>query len=266
MPAHGFDDAFVAQALDAARTLPTPAPVFAVSGLQGSGKSTLAAQIDARARAQGLRSVVLSIDDFYLPLDARRRLAREVHPLLETRGPPGTHEVALALQVLDDLRHGRATALPRFDKLGDDRMPESRWPRVDGGVDLVLFEGWCLGAPAEDEAALAEPINALEREQDRDGRWRRGCNAALARDYAPLWARLDTLWFLQPPSFEIIPEWRWQQEQALQAAEPGRAGMSREQVGRLVQFYERVSRQALRTLPALADRTIALDAQRRPLQ
>jgi D-glycerate 3-kinase len=71
--------------------------------------------------------------------------------------------------------------------------------------------------------------------------------------------------FLQGPGFDIVPQWRWQQEQTLQAQHPDRRAMSQAQVERFVQFFERVSRQAMRTLPGIADRTIRLDAQRRPL-
>ena len=56
-----------------------------------------------------------------------------------------------------------------------------------------------------------------------------------------------------------------QQEQALLARDPAGTGMSRAGVERFVQHYERVSRQALRTLPALADRVLTLDAERRPI-
>ena len=236
----------------------------AISGLQGSGKSTLAAQLAAAAPARGVRAVALSIDDFYLDRGARLALAREVHPLLATRGPPGTHDLALAFHTLDMLLEGRATALPRFDKLADRRLPPREWPHVEA-VDLVLLEGWFLGTPPEDDAALARPVNALERDEDRDGRWRRWCNAALAREYAPLWRRCDRLLLLRAPSFEIVPEWRWQAERAMQAADPTRDAMDRAGIARFVQHYERVSRQALRTLPELADVVVALDERRRPL-
>ena len=236
--------------------------VLGISGLQGTGKSTLATQLVAAAAGRGLRGAVLSLDDLYLDHEARAALARDVHPLLATRGPPGTHEVALGLSAFEAVRAGRAVRLPRFDKLGDRRLPASAWPRVDG-LDLLVFEGWCVGATAEADAALVAPVNALERDEDPDGTWRRWCNDALARDYPALWAGLDTLLFLQPPAFEIVPAWRWQQEQALQAASPGRGGMSREQIDRFVQHYERVSRRALRVLPALADRVVTLDADRK---
>lgn len=259
----GFPAGFVARCLDDA--LASRARVYGITGLQGTGKSTLARQMAALAAERGRAVAVLSVDDAYLDHDERARLAREVHPLLATRGPPGTHDVALACRTLDALRAGGTVALPRFDKLADRRLPESGWP-CTGPVDLALFEGWFLGTPAEPEAALARPLNALERDEDPDGRWRRWCNDALARDYPPLWRRIDRLLFLRGPGFDIVPDWRWQQEQSLQAEHPDRKAMTRAQVERFVQFFERTSRQAMRTLPRIADRTVDLDAQRNPSQ
>ena len=237
--------------------------VFGISGLQGSGKSTLAAQLAAAAQAAGLAAACVSLDDFYLPAAQRRALAAQVNTLLATRGPPGTHDVGLALATIDALRAGATPALPRFDKLGDDRAPAHAWPRPARALDLLVFEGWCLAVPPEHADALGEPLNALERDEDADGRWRRWCNAALARDYPPLWSRIDVLWCLQAPGFEVVHAWRRQQEQALQAAEPGRTGMDEARLARFLQHYERISRQALRTLPALADHCIRLDRARR---
>ncbi|WP_449283941.1 kinase [Luteimonas yanweni] len=260
-PAAGFGPGVVSAALDDA--LRSGARVYGISGLQGSGKSTFAAQVAAEARGRGLRCAVLSIDDVYLGHADRQRMAREVHPLLATRGPPGTHEVGLAIELLDALRAGRDVALPRFDKRSDNRLARDRWPTARA-VDLVVFEGWFLGTPAEADAALAAPLNALEREEDADGRWRRWCNDALARDYPALWRRIDRLLLLQAPSFEVVPEWRWQAEKALHAAHPAGGGMDRAGIERFVQHYERTSRQALRTLPGIAGRVIALDARRQP--
>jgi len=261
-PGGRYDEAFVARVL--ADALDHDARVYGIAGLQGTGKSTLSAQVAGRAAQRGLRVVVLSIDDFYLDRATRQRLGREVHPLCATRGAPGTHDVALACSVLGDLGAGRGTALPRFDKIADDRLPRALWPRVDG-ADLVVFEGWFQKVPAQDEAALREPLNALERDDDPDGTWRRWSNASLGRDYAPLWAAIDRLLFLQGPGFDVVRDWRWQQEQTLQAAHPDRQAMGHAEVLRFVQFFERTSRQALRTLPAIAERTIHLDARRRPL-
>jgi D-glycerate 3-kinase len=260
--AHGYAARFVAECLDDA--LDHGARVYGIAGLQGTGKSTLVAQMATLAAGRGQRVVALSIDDVYLDHDARAVLGRKVHPLLATRGPPGTHDVGLACATLDALRVGRTAPLPCFDKIDDRRVPAQEWPTA-GPVELVLLEGWFLATPPQSPAALATPINALEREEDGDGTWRAYCNAALARDYPALWRRIDRLLFLQGPGFEVVPDWRWQQEQALQAAHPDRRAMSRAQVDRFVQFFERTSRQALHALPELADRVIRLDAHRNPL-
>ena len=263
-PGHvsAFDAGFVGQVLD--DVLESGARVYGITGPQGCGKSTLAAQLAGAAAGRGLRMAAVSIDDFYLDHDARQALARDVHPLLATRGPPGTHDVMLACDTLDALRAGKPAPLPRFDKLTDRRLPPAQWTVLDG-VDLVVFEGWFLTTPPQARAELEDPVNALEREEDRDGRWRRWCNDALARDYPPLWQRIDRLLYLQPPGFEVVPGWRWDQEQALREADPGRRGMDRAGVDRFVSHFERVSRQAMRTLPAIAGRVVALDADRRPL-
>jgi D-glycerate 3-kinase len=260
--AQGYSADFVARVLDDA--LAHACRVYAISGLQGTGKSTLSAQMAELAKARGLNVVALSIDDFYLGHAQREALGRRVHPLCATRGPPGTHEVALACDVLDALRDRHPAALPRFDKIADDRLARDAWP-IARDTDLTILEGWFLRVPPQPPADLVEPLNALERDEDPHGTWRRWCNDALAVDYPPLWSRLDRMLFLQGPGFEVVPEWRWQQEVTLQAQHPGRHAMSHAQVMRFVQFFERVSRQALRTLPAIADRTIRLDARRRPL-
>lgn len=263
--APGFPETLVSAALDDALAVGKSTVVLAISGLQGSGKSTFANQVVGAAHARGLHAASLSIDDLYLTRTQRQRLADRIHPLLATRGPPGTHDVPLALETFAAIREGRPVALPRFDKLADERLPAAQWTRIDRRLDLLVFEGWFVGTPAEADAALVQPLNDLERDADRDGVWRHWCNRALARDYPALWQNCDRLWFLQPPDFSVVPRWRWQQEQTMQAAEPGRSGMSRSQLERFVQFYERVSRQALRTLPGIADRTVTLDAQRRPV-
>ena len=282
----GYSPRFVADVLDDA--LAHASCVYGIAGLQGTGKSTLAAQMATLAKMRGLSVVVLSIDDFYLGRRERLHLGRSIHPLLATRGPPGTHDVALACATIDALKRGQSevsclmatlkadsgcarshaapllpTALPRFDKIADRRLPPSRWKLVTRVPDLIVFEGWFLKVPPEDAGMLREPLNALERDADPHGIWRAYCNRALA-DYAPLWDRIDRLLFLQGPGFEVVPNWRWQQEVTLQAAHPRRSAMLRENVERFVLFFERISRHALRTLPIIADRTIRIDAARKP--
>ena len=119
----------------------TRAPVIGVSGCQGSGKSTLAALLVVLLRElMGLRAINLSLDDFYLTQASREELARTVHPLLATRGVPGTHDVALALDTLNSLREPGEVAIPRFNKAVDDRRPGEEWPRVAAPVDVIVLE------------------------------------------------------------------------------------------------------------------------------
>jgi len=239
--------------------------LIGLSGLQGSGKSTLAGQLVELAARRATGALALSIDDFYFGRAARQRLARDVHPLLATRGVPGTHDVDLLLGTLDALRTAtprRPARVPRFDKGLDTRVAPSRWRSVARKPDFVILEGWCIGVPPQDEAALLKPVNELERDEDRDARWRNWVNAQLARHYVPLWQRLDRLVMLQAPSCAIVARWRDEQERALRRRNAPRA-LSPAALRRFLMHYERLSRQALKTLPARADLRIVLDEDRR---
>ncbi|WP_395683356.1 kinase [Dokdonella sp.] len=235
-----------------------------VSGLQGSGKSTLVRQLARRARSRGLRCEVLSLDDFYLGRRERLRLAQAVHPLFATRGVPGTHDVALLLRVLAGLARAspaRPVRVPRFDKGRDTRLPPSRWRAVTRAPALVLLEGWCVGVAPQSSAPLARPVNALERDEDADGRWRRYVNDELAGSCARAWRRLDRLVLLQAPRFDVVAHWRGEQERRLRRRGAPRA-MDGAALRRFLMHYERLSRHALRTLPARADLRLVLDARR----
>lgn len=243
--------------------------VLGICGAQGSGKSTLSDGLAARARAYGLRVAVLSLDDLYLTKGERTVLARDVHPLLATRGVPGTHDIDLGLSVLDALTRPGRVLLPRFDKAVDDRAPTG--VLVDGPVDLVLLEGWCVGALPQGTAALATPANTLERTRDPDGRWRRHVNERLAGEYQRLFARLDALILLAAPDFAVVRDWRIQQEESLRARlrDTGSSTcqtMTDAQVTAFIQFYERLTRHILTEMPGRADLVLRLDADRRVME
>ncbi|NID16785.1 kinase [Luteibacter yeojuensis] len=239
--------------------------VLGLSGLQGSGKSTLAAALVDAARERGWAAVALSLDDVYLTRAERAVLAVEVHPLLRTRGVPGTHDLALLASTLDALAKaspGKPVAIPRFDKGRDDRREPALWPAIAEPPKLVVLEGWCLGVePAVDPADLTEPMNALERCEDPDGRWRRWVDARLA-EYLPVWKRIDALTLLRAPSWDVVATWRAEAEKPLrERGEPG--AMDDAALSRFLQHYERISRRALETLEQKAGLTIHLDKSRR---
>lgn len=226
--------------------------VAGICGSQASGKSTLAAALVRRAAAEGVPAASISLDDIYLTRAEREHLARTVHPLLRTRGVPGTHDVGLGLSLLAALERGEAALLPRFDKGTDDRAARHTWDRAPEQTRLLVFEGWCTGAIAQDDAALAQPVNALERDEDPDGIWRAWFNRALAHEYRPLFGRLDLLILLAAPGFETVLGWRIQQEQALHLRGAPQA-MSDAAIARFIAHYERTTRHILAEMPARAD-------------
>jgi len=237
--------------------------ILGLCGAQGSGKSTIAGATAQMLRDGGLSAVSISLDDFYLGRGARARLAEVVHPLLAVRGPPGTHDIALACAVLDGLGRPEAVRLPSFDKARDEPRPAADWREVRGPVDVVIFEGWCVGARPEPEARLAAPVNALERDRDPDGVCRSYINRQLAEAYPALFGRLDALTLIAAPGFDVVQAWRTEQEHKLRARAGG--GMSDAEVAEFIQHYERLTRWILDEMPARADWTVRLASDRTPL-
>lgn len=232
-------------------------------GPQGAGKSTIATATARILTERGLKAVAISLDDFYLGREARTWLAGKAHRLLQVRGPPGTHDVALACAVLDHLRGDGATPLPAFDKSTDERRPKSAWRQVEGPADVVILEGWCVGARPEPSDRLMAHVNTLERRDDPTRAWRGYVNRQLSEGYQALWGRLDRLVMLQPPGFEVVRGWRAEQEAKLRAR-TGR-GMSDAEVGQFVQHYERITRWILEEMPGRADWVVPLAADRTPV-
>ena len=239
-------------------------------GAQGSGKSTMAVVVAYLLESWGFSVAVLSLDDLYLTAAERGDLAASVHPLLAIRGAPGTHDIDLGRRLLHALAAEGPVALPSFDKAADDRRPVAEWPVIEAPVDVILLEGWCVGARPQPPADLVTPINSLERDEDPQGLWRAYVNAALAGPYQTLFGRIDHLVLLRAPSFEVVLAWRREQETKLrqrliaQGLPRGRA-MSDEAVARFIAHYERLTRWILAEMPGRADAVIALDAARRPL-
>ncbi|WP_084418085.1 hypothetical protein [Henriciella litoralis] len=196
-----------------------PQIVF-VSGAQGIGKSTA---LRGALSQLGARAIGLGLDDFYLPKAERLALAREVHPLFETRGPPGTYDLTLLMQTLTALKTaapGDRIALPRFSKAADDRLPPDDWETWTGRPDLIVLEGWLMGLEADPSSPESPPLNAIEA-RDESGDWRAYQEAQLAGPYARLWDMADAFIHIDAPSFDAVLGWRLQQEEGNLGKAPG---------------------------------------------
>ncbi len=220
-------------------------PVLMVSGAQGIGKTTA---LTAMARAADYRVAILSLDDFYLGRDDRLQLAASVHPLFETRGPPGTHDLVLLNHTLDTLLQagsGTHSLIPRFDKSQDTRVPRAQWPVFIGRPDAVLVEGWLMGVDASPEASAMPPLNTVE-EADPNGVWRAFQEACLRDDYAALWNRADAFFHIDAPGFNAVLGWRLEQEASnLGIPLAGLPNERRKWVADFILYFERLTRRML---------------------
>lgn len=237
--------------------------IVGVNGAQGSGKSTVCRFLEEVLLPElGLSAVVIGLDDLYLPLTARAQLAQDIHPLFRTRGVPATHDVDIGLSIFQALVAGCEALMPRFSKALDDRLPESDWVRHSGKADVILFEGWCVGARPQAEASLVVPINGLEAEEDKDRIWRNHVNDALRTSYAQCFSVIDHMVMLKPPSFGHVLQNRLLQEHKLRTLTPDAPGiMNDDAVRHFVSHYERLTRHMFADLPDRVDLLFRLDGR-----
>lgn len=241
--------------------------VIGINGAQGTGKSTLAGLLKILLQdGYDLKIVCLSIDDFYLSRESRARLAEQVHPLLATRGVPGTHDVQLGIRTIHELgqlEDGQTVSLPQFVKALDDRAPCAQWPTISQRPNLILFEGWCVGSLPQSPDALHTPVNTLEAEQDPSGEWRQYVNQKLETDYRQWFALLDRLILLKAPNFDCVYQWRCAQERhnAQGYENPASRVMSAKEIRHFIQHYERLTHANLRALPPVAEVVINLNTE-----
>ena len=239
--------------------------VIGINGCQGSGKTTLADYLCTSLQERGLSAISISIDDFYLTRKQRHQLADEVHPLFATRGVPGTHDLELALETLQQLSQSSGEVkVPRFNKIQDERLPEEEWTKVEAPLDIIILEGWCVGITAEAEGTLLAPVNELESLQDPKGEWRSFINQQLVTNYPELWQLIDRLIMLQAPSFSCVYQWRLEQEQKLQKSNSVNTHriMQAQEIQQFIQHYERLTRHSLKYLPQTCQHLFQLSTKR----
>lgn len=224
--------------------------VQGILGGQGTGKTTNTTVISRILNILNFQTISISIDDLYKTYAERQRL-REQDPRLIWRGPPGTHDIDIGIQLLDQLRNptpGQKITIPRFDKSlwngeGDRIEPQQIEP-----PDIILFEGWFVGCqPVEDQAFNHPPPPIIT---DSDRQFARDINHKL-KDYLPLWERLDKLIVLNPVDYRLSKQWRAQAEQEMKAL--GKSGMTDTEINQFVEYFWKSLHPELFITPLITD-------------
>lgn len=237
------------------------------TGGQGSGKTTLSFFVQKVLNETCNRPAMgFSIDDIYKSQEERTALANNVHPLCYVRGVPGTHDINMGLDLIDQLSRANQdtqTKIPSFCKPEDKHYPIEDWPVYIGKPDFIFFDAWCGGARPLPEEDWLPPLNQLEAEEDPDGIWSKWSNKELSKDYQTLFSLFDVLLMIKVPSMDFVYESRWIQEQTLAktVTDPvlKKKIMTRDQVYRFVMHYERLTHYILEELPDFSDIVLSRD-------
>ena len=240
--------------------------IIGLTGGQGSGKSTISNILKIILKENfNLETVIFSIDDFYKTLKERKNMSKNISSLFLTRGVPGTHDTKMLLKCITKLKKYKftKTVIPRFDKALDNRVLKKNWLKVIKKPNIVIFEGWCVGAKPQKKKDLLIPINRLEKYYDKKKIWRNKVNQELKNDYSKIFKLIDKIIFLKVPSFKYVLKWRLLQEKKLRISKKGNKIMSDNQIKKFIMFYERLTKHMLKTLTNKADSVIKIDTKHR---
>jgi len=240
--------------------------IIGLTGGQGSGKSTISNILKIILKENfNLETVIFSIDDFYKTLKERKNMSKNISPLFLTRGAPGTHDTKMLLKCITKLKKYKftKTVIPRFDKALDNRVLKKNWLKVIKKPNIVIFEGWCVGAKPQKKKDLLIPINRLEKYYDKKKIWRNKVNQELKNDYSKIFKLIDKTIFLKVPSFKYVLKWRLLQEKKLRISKKGNKIMSDNQIKKFIMFYERLTKHMLKTLTCDSDTVIKVDTKHR---
>ncbi len=218
--------------------------LLGLSGSQGSGKSTIAQILKIILEEKFNLSVVsFSIDDFYKTALERKKLSKSIHPLFLTRGVPGTHDTKRIYNTIKILfkKNFKTLKIPKFDKSKDDRFSHKHWQKIKKKPDVIIFEGWCVGAKPQSFKKLVKPINILEKAEDTKLTWRKKVNNELKTNYKKIFNLLDKIIYLKVPNFKYVLKWRLLQEKKLRLRSKSKA-MTNKQIKRFIMFYERITK------------------------
>ena len=230
--------------------------IVGLSGGQGSGKTTLCKILEESLISKKVSCCVLSLDDFYLSKAKRKELADRIHPLAFTRGVPGTHDVNLLKEVLANLSEKSPSdkiKIPIFSKLSDDLISKQQWKICPAHPQIILIEGWCIGA--KPSFLAKNPQTSWEKTNDPDGLWKSWTKEESAK-YQRIWKNLDFLIFIKQDDFEHIVNNRWNQEvQNLENA-GAKHSVSQKDIREFCYHFESWTYALWKHLPTLANITV----------
>ncbi len=229
-----------------------------LAGGQGTGKTTTSSLIKIiLSKYFKLNVFRISIDDFYKTRKERISLSKRVHPMLLTRGVPGTHDINMILNFFrkSKSKKFKRLKLPTFNKAIDDRFNKKYWYDLKERPDVIIFEGWCVGAKSEKNSSLKKTINSMEKAKDQKQIWRKYVNDQLKSKYKKLYSQLNCLIYLKAKNFSLLQKWRLKQERKLWEKSKVKSNskiMSRVDVINFMQTYQRITQNMFKNMPKYA--------------
>ena len=237
-----------------------------LAGGQGTGKTTISSIIKIILEKYfKLKVFKISIDDFYKTRKERLNLSKKIHPMLMTRGVPGTHDVQMMLNFFkkSKSKNFKKIELPNFNKAIDDRAPKKNWYKIKEKPDVIIFEGWCVGAKAELNKTLKKSINSLEKANDQKLTWRKYVNQQLKTNYKKLYSQLNCMIYLKAKNFGLLQKWRLKQEHKLWLNKKRLSSnkiMSKGDVINFMQTYQRITENMFKKMPKYASIVLNLNS------
>jgi len=237
-----------------------------LAGGQGTGKTTISSLIRIiLIKYFKLEVFRISIDDFYKTRKERISLSKRIHSMLLTRGVPGTHDIDIMLSFFKKVKSKKfkRLKLPIFNKAIDDRFNKKKWYNLKKRPDVIIFEGWCVGAQYEKNNSLKRTINLMEKTKDQKQVWRKYVNDQLKSKYKRLYSQLNCLIYLKAKNFSLLQKWRLKQERKLWIKSKKNSNMkimTKENVLSFMQTYQRITQNMFRTMPKYASVIINLNS------
>ena len=241
--------------------------IVGLTGGQGTGKTTISSILMIILKKYFKLNVFkISIDDIYKTKKDRAKLSKKIHPLLLTRGVPGTHDISYMSDFIKKVnsRKFKSINLPKFDKAIDDRFTRNNWYKVNSKPDVIIFEGWCVGARAESIKTLKKDINLMEKNEDKKLIWRKYVNNQLKKEYKQLYSKINCLLFLRAENFSLLQKWRVIQEKKLKLKNKSKKIkqkiMTKKEVLKFMQTYQRITQNMFKYAPKYASIVIKLNS------